>query len=239
MRCQESISLSDLQALSQLVEEINDEIVAIAHGKLDPQSEETIAGAFASIDNNCVLLRNNSIQYGGIDPRVVKACLKFAVALSIAVSIYGIRRLTELDRTNCYAWYSPFATLVRTPIQNTYCTVLRNADKAIDDVVRKGIRVDDMNQIFKLGSVFTTGAVTLKALSKSIMKFNSSLNTIVDYVYHIRDANLKQDAVNAVQDIVEKLAEKAVNNNNAQINNNASQAGGKRKSSTRARRSAT
>lgn len=216
--CADSVSIQEFETLAEIINYINDEVVSIAHGKLDPQFDKSAAAAFAELDV-CPSMRGNVLQYGGAQGALIKAAIKFSAALAIALAIYGAVKATAIDRTNCYAWYTPFATLVRTPIQNSYCTVLRNVDRAIDDVVRKGLRLDDMNQVLAMTSIFSTGAITLKTIFNSIRRFNSSLDSIVDHVYNVRDANFRQDAVHAVQNIFDKLVEKAIRTGNAGANN--------------------
>ena len=232
--CPDAISYRDFKDLINIVSSVNEEIVTLSHGKM-AGTEYTIQQCFANIDN-CVSKRNNNIHYGGLDPRIMKACIRWSIVLSIAVAIYGAIKFTELDQINCYSWYSPFAQFVRTPIQNTYCNALRHAHKEIDSIIVKGIRVDDMNQVYRLGALFTTGTVTLKMICKQIQRFNTQLDVIVDYAYNISDRNLKQDAIVAVEDMIDNLQKPKNNNkvNNNKVNNNlnSSQYGGRRRRTT-------
>jgi hypothetical protein len=158
--------------------------------------------------------RINNTLVGGSHAALFKRCIKFSVILAIAVSVYGLGKLTGVTDVDCFAWYSPFATLVRTPIQNTYCAVLRNADNAIDEVIRKGIRIDSVN-IPMIGGIIATSAFTLKRIIQLVKKFDAAVDTIVEYAYTRQDLGGALNSFQIIwQGIAHTLASKSQSNDN-------------------------
>lgn len=128
------LSASDYTKISTLVSELNAFIdksmrlpVAelLTPGDTPLQIDGTVRELLESAEEACKKRKRQSSITGGTPKEVIlRCCIKAVVILSLASQLYLLIKITKIDQANCFAWYSPIASLWQSPLQNSYCTIL-------------------------------------------------------------------------------------------------------------------
>jgi hypothetical protein len=205
-----TIATKDLKTLFAAVGDINhdvdDMMQAPVSSILDDGTEESILELFSEAVVSCGQAQAQAggrwsfrAKRGG-GAAAVKKCIKISVIMTLASALFLLIKIAEVDRVDCFAWYTPVASLLRTPIQNTYCNVLRSANTSIDKVIQKGIKAVDLPSLITAITAMTSlASLTYGSVVRFVKAFDTSIDVIVDYVYKEKTAG---EAVGAVMRIV-------------------------------------
>lgn len=128
---------------------------------------------------------------------VVHIIMHILIVVVMFGALYAGYRHEGLHETNCFAWYSSImASWKRTPVQNTYCSILQGAVKTItvgvDSITKPPTITHFVANVF--GVLFTT-IMTLRTAKNAFDVYNNN-------VLKLTCALLKEDILNVqAQDI--------------------------------------
>jgi hypothetical protein len=149
-------------------------------------------------------VRNRLYQKGGeITRKSLHVALHIVILLNISFILYSLYFGLQLDQVNCFAWYSPFASIFRNQIQNSWCTVLTSSQSHIDKLLTTMRNSKTFaEQLRNGGALVTAGVVTIKTFIKFVKGYNTQIEKIVKYIINksepepkFDDAEFKADEV--------------------------------------------
>lgn len=227
--------LKELNEFAALVNDINKNVEEMMQAPVssilnDDSSNQTFKQLIDEADKSCPPeqeqdggRRSPKVKRGGAAAAVTKKCIKASVILTLASIFFLLIKISEIDRVNCFAWYTPLASLLRSPIQNTYCNMLRSANDTVYNLIQKGINANDIPKLIAAVSAFASvSTLTYSTVVRFVNTFDSSINVLVDYVFKEKTST---EAVSAVRNIMNSatrntkkktVAKKDESNNNSE-----------------------
>lgn len=178
----------------------------VVMAEITAQSEKVWEKSFSDSDLQCSMAVGGS-QKGGLSAEeATKKAIKLSLYLALATVVYMGISLTQLNKVECFAWYTPFASVVRTPIQNMYCSALIKYQKTINDIITQGLNAVDIPQ-FLIASSAATGFVkfSYQHVYRVARACNKGIDELVGFIYN---GNTSKEAVAAVRGIGEQLLNK-------------------------------
>lgn len=146
------------------------------------------------------------LQKGGAT-KAAHLALHCMILFSFALMMYLIFKGLALDQVNCFAWYSPFARLVRTGAQNTYCDILVSTNQIFGDMFKKIMTTPSISTNIKsIIGASTAAVVSYKSCVAFMKKFNTQISKIVICILGDRT-----DKITEINTIAEKFATKIDN----------------------------
>ena len=105
------------------------------------------------------------------------------IIFSFALMLYGVFHGLKLGEVNCFAWYSPFASVFRTGAQNTYCNVLRSTNQIFAQCVQGLMNSSDIGNFLTKGiAAGVAVGGSYKAFVTFMRKFNAQVAVLVKFI---------------------------------------------------------